>query len=266
MLFNFELVPLDRIPPWENPETGGKRLHWFALTDGQYWIQAGSSTLFEYCEWLRREHGYTRYCDYQVARLYEDVMDMAPHVLEPVPTDLVPFITGATGHEWGDAIEKWDAAQPESRMDEDQYWDTCGAAREWRRLRLIDSLYLSCGLWSWLWSAEETVHLEWDNTHATRDDRPVSTATRGHFAIPREAFIRELTSFHERLMAQMADRVQCIARGALPADVDVDLPALQREQTKREKTLKAALRPLKSPTDWNEVRAAITEISGKIWP
>ncbi len=32
--------------PWGNP--GELSLHWFGLTDGKYWIQAGDDALLEY--------------------------------------------------------------------------------------------------------------------------------------------------------------------------------------------------------------------------
>lgn len=44
-LINFSLTDLGSVGPWgaEN------RLHWFGLTDGSYWMQAGpSTTLFQY--------------------------------------------------------------------------------------------------------------------------------------------------------------------------------------------------------------------------
>lgn len=53
MLFDFTLVPLDEIEPWGKP--GQLSLHWFGLTDGYYWMDVGSSTLFEYSELPRRQ-------------------------------------------------------------------------------------------------------------------------------------------------------------------------------------------------------------------
>jgi hypothetical protein len=55
MLFNLTLLPLEEIKPWAAPAT----------------------------------------CEYQVARLYEDVIEVAAHALEPIPADLIPHIAGA---------------------------------------------------------------------------------------------------------------------------------------------------------------------------
>jgi hypothetical protein len=44
MLFNFRLRPLDQVIPWGDPEA--PTFHWFGLSDGEYWIEAGGTTLF----------------------------------------------------------------------------------------------------------------------------------------------------------------------------------------------------------------------------
>jgi hypothetical protein len=46
MLIDFKLRPLDRVTPWGGLEAPS--LHWLALTEGEYWIEAGGRTLFEY--------------------------------------------------------------------------------------------------------------------------------------------------------------------------------------------------------------------------
>ena len=48
MLINFTLAPIAEIVPWGEP--GSYRLHWFGLTYGEFWIQAGEAALFEYSE------------------------------------------------------------------------------------------------------------------------------------------------------------------------------------------------------------------------
>lgn len=73
----------------------------------------------------------------------------------------------------------------------------------------------------------------------------------------------ELVSFHERLTTQMADRIRSVARGALPQDVVVNLTELQQAQDECNRILEAALRAPKRPTNWNLVRAVISEITGK---
>lgn len=91
---------MDRVRPWgrENP-----RLHWFGLTDGWYWIELGDQELLRYSpDTLRRfrsddlgpRHPYV---DYYIARLWEDLIDLPPMVMQPVPDDLQRFVTAVAG-------------------------------------------------------------------------------------------------------------------------------------------------------------------------
>lgn len=52
MLFNFTLTPLADVSYWG--ETEEKHLHWYGLTDGQFWIQAGNDVLLEYSEAVQK--------------------------------------------------------------------------------------------------------------------------------------------------------------------------------------------------------------------
>lgn len=133
MLFNFTLVPLEEVTPWENSD-GGKCLSWFALTDGQYWIQAGDAALFEFRAPLHAQPDLPRYCDYQVARLHEDLLEILPAVFEPVPADLIPYLSVATDSPWETTFRTW-CKNAETKMDaghddfdEDYYWDMQEAA------------------------------------------------------------------------------------------------------------------------------------------
>ena len=93
MLFQFHLRPLEEVEPWgKDPAT----LHWFGLSDGWYWWQAGPQQLFRYTQsaldhWAAESPGDSKplpYVDYQVVRPWEDLLDALPDVLAPVPDDL----------------------------------------------------------------------------------------------------------------------------------------------------------------------------------
>jgi hypothetical protein len=48
MLIDFTLLPIAMVQPWGRPDN--LSLHWFGLTDGQYWIEVSENKLFEYSE------------------------------------------------------------------------------------------------------------------------------------------------------------------------------------------------------------------------
>lgn len=257
MLFNFTLTPIEQIQPWGKP--GDQRLHWFGLTDGQYWIQAGDAVLFEYSEHVRSKPGATRYCDYQVVRLHEDLLQMLPSILEAVPTSLVPYISGESGRAWMTKSATW-ATDAFDLLDEDRYWELADASATWISNRTLDSGYLSPSAGIRIWSEQSIVHIEWDNTGKLYEGLAVWSAARGSFRLPRETFMEEVRSFHTRLLSQMADRVEKVVAGTLAPEVQIALAALQREQLARYLTLEGALNGSMGPTDWQTVLMAVAEI------
>ncbi|WP_154380893.1 DUF5984 family protein [Pseudoduganella rivuli] len=137
MLINFELTPLQNVAPWGEPDNLG--LSWFGLTDGQYWISAGEASLFEYSEHARSA-GARRYCDYQIARLLEDILDMLPSVMEPVPPALVQYLSGDSGKKWRNKLSSWSIEQFDV-IDEDEYWRLTGYADALSFNRFLDSAF-----------------------------------------------------------------------------------------------------------------------------
>jgi hypothetical protein len=251
MLFNFRLRPLGEIQPWENP--AGKQLGWFALTDGEYWIEAGAARLFEYGERVRRERGFPHFCDYHVSRLYEDVVEMLPGVLEPVPPDLRPYILLSVRGEWNGAVTAWLEGH-RAELGDEAYREARETAHGWLRRRWLDSAYLRPSARIQMWSDEERVHVEWDNLDKMAEGVPVWTATAGAWDLPRAQFVAELQSFHDRLMAEMAERVERVRAGALPPEAVVNVAALEREQDFRAAPIDVSLLACPAVTDWNELR------------
>ncbi|ANW02365.1 DUF5984 family protein [Bradyrhizobium icense] len=255
MLINFNLTPIEEIVPWGQP--GSHSLHWFGLTYGEYWIQAGDAALFEYSDHARNA-GAKRYCDYQVVRLYEDLMEILPSILEPVPEPLVPYICGEPAKAWQNAYDAW-RDRSDDVLDTDYFCEVADAAVAWSGKRRLDSTYLSPSANIAIWSDQEHVHIEWDNRDRHFDGKPAWSAVLGSYQMPRDEFIEEMKSFHVRLMDQMAARVDQVVAGRLPSDIQIDLPGLVREHEQRGRSLDSALRFVPQ-TDWQQTERAIREI------
>ena len=234
-------------------------MHWFGLTDGHFWIQADEHKLFEYHQASRSHSGVPQYCDYQVARLYEDIIGLVPHALEPVPEGLQQYITlneerpwNHFWHKWCNAIEGIDVPKADT--------DLLGLAGRWLGHRTLDSMYLSPPTNIIIWSTPEVVHIQWDNRGLLLQGRPAWAASFGNFTMPRDAFIEEVRSFHERLTAQMAYRVLRVASGALAPSIRVHLDGLYSAQQFQSQPIERTLRPIEPPTDWSEVIQAVRRL------
>jgi len=255
MLINFTLVPLEEIQPWGPDEDPS--LSWFGLTDGFYWIEAGESTLFEYSARAQAADA-SRYCNYQVVRLYEDLMEMLPHVLEPVPHRIASCLSADEASAWRVAFNRW-CARNEDILDRDTFWDIFDAVATWSGKRYLDSGYLSPSTNIVIWSDAEDVFFDWDNRANLFEGQPAWTALQGRYQLPRNAFVAEIQSFHARLMAQMEKRVEKVLSGALSPRIRIDMPGLAREHAERCLTLEKALaRP--QQTDWQTTEKYINEI------
>jgi len=250
MLFDFILLPLHDL---ELGGTGDKRfLSWFRLTEGQYWIQAGQHALLEYSPSAR---SFPKYCDYPVARLYEDVMEIFPYVIEPLPAAFAPHIQCANGSEWYATRQSLLEHTPDS-MDVDRYCKLSSDCLNWWDYRRLDTGYLSPSAGIRMWSDESAAHIEWDNREKLFAGVPAWTATLGSYHLPRAEFIREVRSFHDRLMEQMGERVPQVLKGA-PPEVAIDL--CQQHQQRRAPIDRLLAGPA-TRTDWEQVSKAIGRV------
>lgn len=244
-LFNFALTPLAEVMPWGEP--GAPSLHWFGLTRGQYWIAAGQDLLLEYSAEEIARSGLPRFCDYYIVRLHEDLLDMLPSILEPVPGDLAPWLQRAER----DALYAW---EPE----DEEAWDKRDLALSWISGRTLDLGYLSPAADIRLWSDLTSVYIAWDNRGFSSGEAPAWSAQAGSIALQRPMFEVQVHSFHARLMQEMAERVEAVVGGALDPAIAIDLDQLAREQEQRGRALEAALARRSPSTDWTRVYQAIS--------
>jgi len=275
MLFNLELRPISDITPWgpisapdaKTPEyLRHPHIGWFQLTDGWYWIDTGQGELFRYSQTLvditnesytDRRRMPSPYIDYYVARIWEDLLDMLPWVLEPVPASLARVISrdGA----WGDWQRQVEAVLSPSPNDEafDLYYDVS----RWTGQRRLDSGYLVSGPDIYFWNDGTDIHIQWDNRHRDLKGAPAWDAILGQITMPVAVFLDEVSSFDARFIRLMADRV-AIAQGEWSRpDVILD-PDVGREQIARSTWLQRSLEAgtAREPDDWDKVFSAISRI------
>ena len=264
MLFNFRLRPVHDVAPWG--QEGDYRLSWFGLTDGWYWLDCGGHELFRYSDsiiksWYHEGHqsAGSPYVDYHVVRLWEDVLDMLPDVLSPVPLNLLARIQpGPEADLWVDQV--FEFAFPDEHETSQSTENKFDAVTGWLGQRRLDSGYLNQAPSIWLWSDGKVVFIRWDNADLLLDGHKLWTAELGTYSLPVEEFIKEVHSFDRRLIAAMNERVQSVRRHWNRPEIRIDTEALLAEQEERSQWLNEALERMSNtePPDWNKVIDAIS--------
>jgi Family of unknown function (DUF5984) len=269
MIFEFELDPIENVQPWgESPD---KQIHWFALTQGIYRLKVGNDYLLnythEFISYLSKTYPQTHYqgtyVDYYVVRLWEDLIDLLPTILEPVPKDLQYFFeSDYLIHEnWFEKVDDWhDKTELKKNLNDDELWKIHEAATYWIDNRHLDSNYLSPSAKIWFWADENDVIISWDNADIIVEGLQVWSATRGNFRINRDDFIAELQQFDKKLFAEMEKRVDIICKTWNNNEVKIDFEQLKSEQIQRATLMENRLK-LNTKTDWKKVSESIDLIN-----
>ncbi|WP_422741156.1 DUF5984 family protein [Micromonospora sp. WMMD754] len=246
--FRFALCPLDEVSPW-----GGDRptLHWFGLTEGWYWLEAGGRELLR----RTRHPGPLPYVDHYLARLWEDVIALTPEVREPVPADLVSFIESRRGQWTRDPFE----FEPEDHRtiggDPDRPDHPAVTAAIWHGEHHLDLGYLRnpprLRFWRTLRDDRDEVTVDW--RHEDDGEIGFSAGPAVRLRVPTIAYLEAVHTLDRELMDAMGQRVEELERrGGLPG-VDLDPVQLRREHEDRRHWLSRNLdRP--PTTDWAAVR------------
>lgn len=257
-MFNFRLTPLEHVHAWGGDNR--RHLDWFALTDGCYWLRVGEHELFratpQIFDLAEIESNCGFYVDYFVSRLWEDVQEILPAVLNPVPQPLCAKLSASALMAWYEKIGSWYENNEETTFEFDVN------ATEWLRKRRLHTAYLRSAPRIWLWSDEMDVHIEWDNREILEKNELVWEAQLGSWSLPKIDFLQEVRDFHQKLMQAMQSRIE----NDLPAwdhpDIEIDQTALIQAQVERQGWFDQALEK-KPDDDWDGILkvAAIIEFA-----
>jgi hypothetical protein len=252
--FCFALRPVDEVSPWSDPP----HLHWFGLTDGWFWIESGGHELLRRTR-LEDPHPYV---DYQVVRLWEDVLALTPEVLEPVPADLVPFIESDLAQwvcNWldfagGDGDDDFDPNAPDHPVV---------TAAIWHGEHNLDLGYLlnapRLRFWRTTGGGRDEMTMDWRHDDDGEVGFTAGAAVR--VTVSTADYLDSVRAFDHDLMAAMRQRIEELeSRGGLPG-VAIDIAGLRWEQTLREGHLAKCL--ARSPkTDWAAIGQGARHLLG----
>ena len=245
-------------------------LSWYTLTDGWYWMNVGKTHLFRYTLQVAEQLHSSRlssglYVDYYVGRLWEDMLELLPAILEPLPLPLLQRVSDLSAWKnWINACDTWNNERPEETDEEKMEEETevyLTAARWWYE-RALDTVYLVSGPHIWFWSDGTQIHIGWDNRDRLFNGIPAWEAQIGQISLPIADFLADLRAFDQQLMTRMAKRVAAAPHYWTDPHFARDLVSLQREHLQRAKMLEETFRAVrqKEPTDWKRVLSSIARI------
>ncbi|WP_371479813.1 DUF5984 family protein [Kitasatospora sp. NBC_00315] len=248
--FRFELRDLADVRPW-----GGEHnptLHWFALTAGWYWIELGGHELLRYSErtlrrW-REEFGTQDrpYVDHFVVRIWEDVLEILADVMEPVPRDLVGFVSSDLA---GSPV--W---------DEDEVTPEAEAAADWHGRRsmymgpLVNAPHIRW--WRTVFDGADRISVSW--THEPDHEIEFAAPLTGLVTLSADHLSAAVADLDRALLAAMERRVAALEAAGGPPGVGLDVEQLRRDHEGRSARLERA-RTRTPATDWAAVRAGARE-------
>lgn len=260
-LFDFKLKPLQDVMPWGDEPN--KNLHWFGLTDGFYYMDLGDVQLFRYSDeilklWSKdyQDSNYINepYMDYQVVRLYEDILEILPDVIQPIPEIINSYIsTKEKQRDWEKRINEDDVD-----FENEEEYDTYANATEWLFFRRLKGLGGSPGII--IWRVEDTIHIRWDNASIKQDGINTWATTEGEYELPFNNFMSEVESFHNRLIKNMGERVNAISKNNPLPHIKIDIDELQKEQVERAGELNETLSKKPNIESWDKVILANKEL------
>lgn len=185
------------------------------------------------------------YADYQIVRLWEDLLDLIPAVLEPVPADLAQQLR--TPERFLSTVER---LQEDDLADENSTGTRVREGLAFWHARHLDSGHLVAAPHLWLWRDDATVHALWRSS--PRGARLWQSAA-GSLSMPVDQFVSELRAFDHAFLTAMGERVHSLQRSGGLAGVRIDLDQLAAEQRDRATWLERAF-SRKRTEDWGPAR------------
>lgn len=259
-LFDFKFSPV------QNPLKIGY-YHWFWLTDGFYWMNVGSQRLFEFSDVVIRywdmeiESDEQKCMDYQVVRFWEDMLEILPTIIQPVPKAVHKLFLQS--HEnYQENLNKWlDYVEVEENSGRYKEYELLCSVPFFMNGYSLSTAHLSSSpfvcFWRYQENGKDKIWIGWDFTQTITDKNnhqeiPIWSATKGFFEIDYQDFMNEFQKFNDEFLNKMQERIDDILSSetlkSFYAD-NFDFSILQNEQNERKKSLLKTLN-FKIEIDW----------------
>lgn len=246
-------------------------LSWFWLTDGFYWMNIDNQKLFEHSEeglrcWEKQgdtypTENYQKCMDYQVVRFWEDMIEILPTIVQPVPSEFhnlfsQPIQSLENNYElYYDYVEKInDTAE---YKENNQYFDKPFFFDN----HILSTMHIFTSpliyFWRYIEGKEDNIHIVWDftQTTTTEDDKqiPMWSATQGHYKLAYDDFMQEFYDFHQRLIDSMEKKIIEIENSPKLQALLRKGYDLRAEHEERKKWIEKEFKKYPNKLDWEDI-------------
>jgi uncharacterized protein DUF5984 len=247
--FDFRLTPLDRYEPWN----AARAVSWFELTDGEQVVRLDEQEIFTLEEFSSESGGKRCWLDYQVVRMWEDLLVLFPYAKRPVPEEIARRLEPGAG--W----ERWRKRAWE-RMEglDERTAEELEQAFSWASRRTLDVGHLVAAP-RLTFACIDDVMLATCEPRAdasSMDWRWVCEPAR--VELPLQEFIHEVERFANALLTDMEERLAAISHGALACRAVVDFVELHAQHIQRQEQLARMLgAAADEEEDWDRIARAL---------
>ena len=243
-------------------------MHWFGLTDSEYWLQLGQVIFYEYTDEVLRHWEVQDFkcVDYQAIRLIEDLTSIFDSLVEPIPDDFYEIARNHTSlYEFYGKSKQWlDKLSDDPSIDIDTYYDKYDQVIEWIYSRTLSAMHLTYGPNITFFRNKDNLSIVWDASHETDENISVWTAQTGKFEMKYIDFVNEVEDFGKGFFSVMQRQVE-IAVEKDWGTVDLNKTQLIEEQQERKIKFQESVSLLKNRpnknTNWDMVRSLISEMN-----
>lgn len=221
-LFEFELKSLDLIEPFGTKED--YHLHWFGLSDGQFYINCKGQKVFKSTEKYIQEIGSNCiYVDYFVSRFHQDLLDHMIEVLIPVSRARHHILKDQESlHKLTEDIyEKIDSTNDDIVINK-----YCAELENLHR-GVLDCGYLQYAPQIRMWLYEKTVYISCVADQISKNGNRVWEESHIHYEISIDQYKEEIRDFHDRFIKAMSHRIDQISQTTFSPNIKLDLVGLK---------------------------------------
>ena len=264
-IFQFKLKPLGHILPWGS--THEQSIHWFGLSDGEYWMELNGASLYEYSENFRKriDLNASRYVDYYISRFVEDLFELLPHLQEQIPQELYEKVNTQSSL-WAYKKELQSCFSEEEDADNEKAeaaFERHQLLTSWIDERTLSSGHLVAGPKLCFFRCGDKISLVWECPPEKDGNIDRWTSTGGEMEMEYDDLVKEIADLSRRFFAAMENQMaQACAKDW--GEIRIDKRNLQNEHSQRAEAYRHQIEEFKKGshaacTNWTEIIQQYTQ-------